>query len=81
MTESFILNTVGKRYCPDLDKLGDNLMVKNLYNQIERTSFSIEIVKCNPKVRECDLKNLKPLLKELYFSFFNLEERINFKDE
>ena len=41
-----------KRFCPDVDSNGDQLEIKNIYdNENERISFSLEIYRC--KLKKC----------------------------
>jgi len=51
-----------ERLCPDLSKIGEEFRIKNDYTAKNRISFSMEIVKCNPEINECDLENLDAVL-------------------
>jgi len=71
------------RYCPDVEKIKDYFMIKNGYsNDEDRVSFSVEIVKCNEEEGEtCKNKELvSKLLNSMYFTMYNIEETIDFKD-
>ena len=76
------MNSYVKRFCPDIDKIEDYLQIKNGYNnKDERISFSVEIVKCNdtPSVT-CRNDATEAILEQVYFTLYNLEEIIDFKN-
>jgi len=72
-----------KRFCPDIDKIKDHFQIKNGYNnKHERISFSVEIVKCNDDSSKVKCKNdaTEDILEQIYFTLYNVEEIIDFKN-
>ena len=57
----------------------DELKVKNGYsNQTERISFQVEIHKCSGENSCRDTADITNLLDNVYFTFYNLEENVEF---
>ena len=59
------------------------MRVKNGYsNSTERTSFQVEIVKCNADMNQTckNDKALEKVLDLVYFTVFTLDEQIDFGD-
>ena len=67
-----------------MEKIKEHFEVKNGYiNKHERVSFSVEIVKCNDDIHEdvqCKNDATPLILEQIYFTLYNLEEMIDFKN-
>ena len=53
------------------------LLVKNKYSENIRTSFSIEIIKCDNKQRECKSdQEIDDLLSGLFFNVYTISQEV-----
>ena len=73
---------IQKRLCPDMEKIKDDLKVKNSYsNKKERVSFSIQAVLCDQPNENCaDPEKIDQFLKDIFFTSYILEENVEFGD-
>tara|TARA_B110000285_G_C14934631_1_gene518970 strand:+ start:147 stop:434 length:288 start_codon:yes stop_codon:yes gene_type:complete len=73
---------INKRLCPDIEKLKDQLRVKNSYsNKEERISFSIQAVNCDNSTEDCqEFSIIEKFFDNMFFTVYVLEENIEFGD-
>ena len=65
--------------CPDLEIMKEYLKIKNKYSDIERTSFSLEIMKCNNITNNGTCKpdsQIEDLFKGLYFNVYTISQEV-----
>jgi hypothetical protein len=85
MDDPTYVESISRRLCPDISKLGHNWSIKNNYaNQKDRHSFSIKILKCLNTATDQSCasdEKIEEVFKNMYFTIYLLKEDVNFSDE